>query len=110
MEKVVYQGNSEKFDSDDFRKLMKEMGAEEFGEKHIPYDDSGWIRRGTAEWFQFYHLEAENIIAKYHNWSNSYIDSEIILKGEPQNIEGVEKKVLEAIASIEFDPEGIRIN
>jgi hypothetical protein len=110
MKKTIYSGSSEKFDSDNFRNLMMQIGAEEVGKKHVPYDDSGFCRRGRAELFQFYHLEKENVMAVYHNWSDSHIDSEIILSGNSENIEGVEKKVLEAIASIKFDAERFRKN
>jgi hypothetical protein len=108
MEKQVFYGNSEKFGSEDVERLMKQMDAEDLGSKKIPYDDSGFCRRGQAQSSQFYYSGKENVVLE-HRWvSDTYWDSEIILKGTTQNIKKIKKKVLEAIASIKFDPEGFR--
>ena len=108
MKKVVFEGNVEKFDSSDFEKLMKGMNAEKLGERNIPYDDSGFCRRGTSELYTSYYLDSENVVAQYHWSSDSYLNSEVILRGNLEGIENVKKKVLEAIAAIKFDAEGFR--
>ena len=110
MKKIVFEGNVNSFASDDFAKLMEKMRAEKIGERYIPYDDSGFCRRGMSELYTAYYLDSENVVAQYHWSSDCYLNSEIILRGTSEDISGVEKKVLEAIAAIKFDPEGFRIN
>jgi hypothetical protein len=107
MQKTIYSGTYHHFRIGEFEKLMHEMNAQLLGEENCGFDDSGWIRKGSPHHYLFYYLDKENVTAGYYG---DEIMINIKLMGKEEDIAGVEKKVLETIATIKFDPEGFRLN
>jgi hypothetical protein len=102
MKKVVFNGTKEQFDNNDFKKLMKEIKAEELAEeyKHFDGDFNDYYKRVNV-----YFYNPDEITLVHSEEPNS---SSITLYGSVNKIGNVKKKVLEAIAGIPFDKEGFR--
>jgi len=103
MKKVVFNGTPEQFGSSDFEKLMNEMNAEKISGK---YNERNSDFCDSYEKKEVYFSKENNLTIVYSEEPNF---SDITLYGSPKKIGIVKTKVLEAIASIPFDPEGLRL-